>query len=103
MATARVVIDMHDGKLTMKVLDKIVEFDLFACISYLVGLDDCHSVNMLEDELNKAIEGSVEETESEEYTGPEIEDEKSEQYTEDVKVNLDELRREAKKALDYKP
>ena len=55
MATTRVVIDMHAGKLTMKVLDETVEFDIFNSLNYPIGSHDCGSVDFYEEEVNIVV------------------------------------------------
>jgi hypothetical protein len=48
MATARAIVDVHDGKLTMKVLDEVIEFKLFESGAYPIGAHDSFHVNSVD-------------------------------------------------------
>ena len=48
MATARAIMDVHDGKLTIKVLDEVIEFKLFESGAYPIGAHDSFHVNSVD-------------------------------------------------------
>ncbi|KAK3212664.1 hypothetical protein Dsin_017370 [Dipteronia sinensis] len=73
MVTAQIVIDMHEGKLTMKVLDETVKFNIFDCMTY--PDDKCHKVDMLEYDLDEVVEERFGRTTSYEDIGLGSEDE----------------------------
>ena len=53
MATAKTFIDVQNGKLTMTVLDKTIEFKLFEVSSYLVKANDYSVIGI----LNPGVDG----------------------------------------------
>ena len=48
MATARAIVDVHDGKLTMNVLDEVIEFKLFESGAYPIRAHDSFHVNSVD-------------------------------------------------------
>ena len=48
MANAMAIMDVHEGKLTMKVLDKVIEFKLFNSGAYPIGAHDSFHVNLVD-------------------------------------------------------
>ena len=46
-ATAKAVINVHEGKLTLKVLDEVVEYKVFESLACPIGAHDCYSVDIL--------------------------------------------------------
>ena len=58
MATAKAVINVHEGKLTLKVLDEVVEYKVFESLACPIGAHDCYSVDILdeiEEEANMRV------------------------------------------------
>ena len=49
MATTKAVINVHEGKLTLKVLDEVVEYKVFESLVYPIGAHDYYSVDILDD------------------------------------------------------
>ena len=49
MATATAVINVHKGKLTLKVLDEVVEYKVFESLAYPIRAHDCYSVDIMDD------------------------------------------------------
>ncbi|KAL5857380.1 hypothetical protein ACOSQ3_004838 [Xanthoceras sorbifolium] len=47
MATAKTIIDMQNGKLSMTILDETVEFKVFDSLPYPVGSHDCFQVDIV--------------------------------------------------------
>jgi hypothetical protein len=43
------VINVHEGKLTLKVLDEVVEYKVFESLAYPIGAHDCYSVDIMDD------------------------------------------------------
>lgn len=48
MAIIKTVINVLKAKLTMKVLNKVVEYKIFESLSYMVGSHDCYTVDVMD-------------------------------------------------------
>ena len=48
MATTKAVINVHEGKLTLKVLDEVVEYNVFESLAYPIRAHDYYSVDIMD-------------------------------------------------------